>query len=272
MPRDGTQVDPRPHRRRRPGGARRIALYLAGLVALLPGGAAAGQITVFAAASLKTALDEIAADFEEETGHRVLRSFAGTSVLARQIEQGAPADVFISANPDWMDHLEARGRIAEGTRRDLVANTLVLITHGEGAPVEIGPGLDLSGMLGSRPLALAMVEAVPGGIYGKAALVNLGLWEAVAQRVVQTDNVRSALALVALGEALLGIVYATDAHAEPRVSVLGRFPADSHPPILYPAAAVVGAAQPETDEFLAYLSGEAGRAVFARNGFTPIGE
>ncbi len=230
--------------------------------------AAADRITVFAAASLKTALDRIAADWE---GAEVVLSYAGSSALARQIEAGAPADIFISASPDWMDALAGQGLIRPETRVDLLGNSLVLVRHGAGAaPVEIGADFDLLAALGDGRLAMALVDAVPAGIYGREALTALGFWDSVAARVAQADNVRAALALVALGEAPLGIVYATDARAEPRVSVAAVFPADAHAPIVYPAA-LTAEADPDSAGFLAYLQSEAARAVFAAEGFATPG-
>ncbi len=235
----------------------------------------AGSVTVFAAASLKNALDEIAARYQDETGNEMLVSFAGSSKLARQLQQGAPAQIFVSANSAWMDRLEADGLLAEATRADLLVNRIVLIA-GPGAPADlalsIGPALDLGGVLGDGRLAMALVDAVPAGIYGKAALSTLGLWEGVAPRVAQADNVRAALRLVASGEAPLGIVYATDAVAEPRVRVLDVFPADSHPAIRYPAAVLAEGDSPEARSALAYLTGPAARAIFLQNGFGLAGE
>jgi len=241
--------------------------------AVAASGARAEQVTVFAAASMKTAMDEITARYAEETGNTARVSFAGSSALARQIQAGAPADVFISANPGWMDALAADGLIDDATRTDLLGNSLVLIAHDPDAgPVEITPDLPLSGMLGEGPLAMALVEAVPAGIYGKAALGALGLWDAVAPKVAQADNVRAALALVATGEAPLGIVYATDAHAEPAVTVLGTFPEDSHAPITYPAAHIRDSDSAVGEAFLAYLQGPVARAAFERQGFTVLTE
>ncbi|MDF0599357.1 molybdate ABC transporter substrate-binding protein [Psychromarinibacter sp. C21-152] len=229
--------------------------------------ARADRITVFAAASLKTALDEIVAGFEAETGHDVALSFAGSSALARQIGLGAPADIFISANTDWMDTLAADGHIASGTRVELLSNRLVLIRHWADAPqAEAGPP-DIAGLLGDGRLAMALVEAVPAGIYGKAALQSLGQWDKLADRVAQADNVRAALALVALGEAPYGIVYATDAAAEPDVTAVYTFPADSHPPITYPAALIAGRKTPAATAFLDHLQTDAARAVFRAQGF-----
>ena len=253
-----------PARRRLLGLAAGLAL---GLGPVAPGFGADG-ITVFAAASLKNAMDEVAAGFERETGHAAAVSFAGSSALARQIQHGAPADIFISANPGWMDALERDGLVDPASRFDLLASALVLIAHGrDAAPFEIGPGLDLAGMLGEGRLAMTLVDAVPAGIYGKAALRSLGVWEAVAPKVAQADNVRAALALVSSGEAPLGIVYATDAAADDNVTVLGAFPADSHPPIVYPAAAMAASRNPLNPRFLAWLRGPAARTAFERQGF-----
>src|SRR6056297_1311874 len=230
------------------------------LAVAAPAMALADEVTVFAAASMTNAMAEIEERFEAATGHDLVVSLAGSSAIARQIQQGAPADIFISANPGWMDTLEADGLVAKGTRFDLLNNSLVLIAHGPGAaPVAIGPEMDLAGLLGDGRLAMALVDAVPAGIYGKAALESLGLWEDVAPRVAQTDNVRAALALVALGEAPYGIVYATDARAEDGVTVVGRFPADAHPPIVYPAAGIAGRTGPAASALLSYLRGAAAR-------------
>jgi molybdate transport system substrate-binding protein len=229
--------------------------------------AQAANVLVFAAASMRTALDEIAADWQARTGDTVTLSYAGSGALARQIIAGAPADIFLSASTDWMDAVEAEGLIVAGTRRDLLGNTLVLVGHGAGARVAVSPVLDLPGLLGDGWLAMALVDSVPAGQYGKAALQSLGLWDSVAARVAQTDNVRAALALVATGEAPLGIVYATDAVAEPAVSVLGRFPAETHPPIVFPVALLTEATDPADAAFLDALHGAAARAVFERNGF-----
>ncbi|WP_150297519.1 molybdate ABC transporter substrate-binding protein [Salipiger aestuarii] len=241
---------------------------LAALLTICATGVAADTVTVFAAASTKTALDEISALYAGSTGNRAVVSFAGSSALARQIESGAPADVFISADTGWMDRLEDQGLVDPATRRDLLGNSLVLIGTG-GDPVAITPDLDLPALLGNGRLAMALVDAVPAGIYGKAALQGLGLWQGVAPHVAQTDNVRAALALVASGEAPLGITYVTDAVAEPRVTVLGRFPAESHPRIVYPAAAVTGGA---ALDFLDFLRSPRARAAFAAQEFVVLGD
>ena len=245
---------------------------LAALVLLLASPAQAGEVTVFAAASLKSALDEIATAWEGATGHEVTLSYAGTPQLAQQIEQGAPADLFISASTDWMDDLQGKDLIDPASRRDLLGNTLVLIAHGNAPPEEIGPTLDLSALLGDGRLAMAFIDSVPAGIYGREALTSLGLWDAVAPQVAQAENVRAALALVASGEAPLGIVYGSDALASQAagedISTLGTFPPDSHSPITYPAALVAGRDNPTAAEFLDHLSSEEARNVWEVQGFT----
>ncbi|WP_089276536.1 molybdate ABC transporter substrate-binding protein [Antarctobacter heliothermus] len=243
--------------------------FLGGAVflALLARPVVAEPVTVFAAASLKTALDDVAAGYDGE----VTLSYAGSSMLARQVQQGAPADVVFLANTDWMDVLEADGLIASGTRVDLLGNRLVLAGPAGAAPVEIGPQLDLGAMLGDGRLAMALVQAVPAGIYGKAALESLGLWAAVEHRVAQVDNVRAALALVSLGQVPLGVVYATDALADPHVDALGVFPQSSHPPIRYPVAAVAGR-EDAGAAFLAFLTGPEARTIFAAHGFAVLGD
>ena len=245
--------------------------YTFALVALLLGLAGGGlraEVRVYAAASLKTALDEVAAAYERETGDATTLVYAGSSALARQISFGAPADVFISANVDWMDWLSQQGRIVLSSRRDLLGNALVVIsaTH-DGPPQVLGPDFDMLGVLGEDGfLTLALVDAVPAGIYARQALTHLGLWEAVSARVAQADNARAALALVALGEAPLGIVYATDAAAEPDVQVVATVPPEAHAPIRYPVA-LVEDARPEAASFVAFLAGPEARAIFEQSGF-----
>ncbi|WP_226624127.1 molybdate ABC transporter substrate-binding protein [Alloyangia pacifica] len=240
----------------------------AALLSTLPLAAQAEEVVVFAAASLKNAMDEIAPAFEAQSGHAVTVSLAGSSALARQIQQGAPADIFISANESWMDALEADGLLEPDGRSDLLRNAIVLIAHGkDAAPVEITPEMDLPALLDGGRLAMALVDAVPAGIYGKAALENLGLWDSALPQVAQADNVRAALALVSAGEAPLGIVYATDAAADDDVSVIGTFPEDSHPPIVYPVADLAGRDTEAEAAFLDYLHGPEARAAFERQGF-----
>lgn len=232
----------------------------------------AERVLVFAAASLTDALTALEPAFEAATGHDLVLSFAGSAALARQIRFGAPADLYISAQADWMDLLQAEGRIVEGTRQDLLSNSLVLIAPGpapaDAAPPVLSADTPLATWLGNGRLALALTEAVPAGIYARAALEHLGQWEALAPRVVEADNVRAALALVALGEAALGITYATDARAEPRVHVVATIPPESHPPIRYPIARVAGADRPAARAALDFLTGLEARAVYAAQGFT----
>ncbi|MEO1723962.1 MAG: molybdate ABC transporter substrate-binding protein [Pseudomonadota bacterium] len=250
---------------------------LAAMLCIAP--ARASDLTIFAAASLKEALEEVTALWNAEGGEPARISFAGSAALARQVAQGAPADVFISANTAWMTYLAEDGAIAAETHRDLLANRLVLIAPSEAAqPASVlyepptlstGTAAAFFHRLGDGRLAMAFVDAVPAGIYGKAALEALDLWPRLSPSVVQTDNVRTALALVARGETPLGIVYATDALAEPRVTVLARFPEESHPPITYPVAAIAGR-ETRAAPFLSFLSTEPARATFARHGFTPL--
>lgn len=233
--------------------------------------AMAEEVVVFAAASLKNALDGVAADFQAETGHTVTISYGGSNQLAKQIIEGAPADIFLSAAVNWMDEVEKAGLVVGGTRADLLGNTLVLVAHGKDvAPVEIGPGFDLAGLLGDGKLSMAMVDAVPAGQYGKESLETLGLWASVEGSVAQSENVRAALALVSSGEAPLGIVYASDAVADDSVTVIGTFPEDSHRPILYPAALLTGAADAADKAFLEALSAAAADAKFAAQGFVVL--
>lgn len=246
---------------------------LALAAAVCSGSAASTQnetVTVFAAASLKDALDDIASTFEQHSGVDVVLSFAASSALARQIEFGAPADIFISASVDWMDHLSARGHIDDDSRFALAGNRLALVgREGAHGPLEISESLNLADLLGGGRLAMALTEAVPAGIYGKTALENLGLWQDVALQVAQTDNVRAALALVSLGAAPLGIVYATDAQAETTVSVIGLFPEDSHPPIRYPVARVSESQNVVADDFLRHLRSDGSRTILTAHGFLP---
>lgn len=249
----------------------RIARLFAAI--LLMGHAAPGRpaeqvVTVFAAASLTDVLEEVGGAFLSRTGIPVRFSFAASSALARQIESGAPAEVFVSADQDWMDYLAARNHIRPATRADVVTNSLVLI-----APVDsrlqlrIAPGMDLAAALGRNGrIATGDTATVPAGRYAKAALSHLGIWKSVEHRMIPADNVRSALNFVALGEAPLGIVYATDALGHDRVRVIDTFPAGSHAPITYPAAAT-SRASADALSFLQFLRGAAAREIFTRYGF-----
>jgi molybdate transport system substrate-binding protein len=250
-----------------------VAVVLAGLVSLLPLSASAqgsDRIMVFAAASLTDALQEIGTAYGRERGKRVVFSFAASMTLARQIELSAGADLFIAADTESMDYLEQRNRIARPSRQDLLGNRLVLIAPANvNTTLAIAPQMKLAEALRGGRLAMANVESVPAGRYGRAALMSLGAWTDVADRLAQGEDVRTALAYVARGEAPLGIVYATDASVEPRVRVVGTFPENTHPPIVYPVALTPEAA-PDAAQFLAYLRGPQARAVFERAGFTVL--
>ena len=233
--------------------------------------ASAEEVVVFAAASLTNALNEIAGTWNSETGNTATISYAGSSALARQIQEGAPADVFISADVKWIEELASSGDLVDGSRRDILGNTLVLIAHGDDAqPVTIDGNLDLPAMLDGGRLSMAMVDSVPAGVYGKAALTSLGLWDKVEPLVAQSDNVRAALAFVAQGEAPLGIVYATDAAVEDNVSVIGTFPAGSHEPIVYPVAITKQSDSPVAQEFVDYLTSDGARETWSRFGFSVL--
>jgi molybdate transport system substrate-binding protein len=236
-------------------------MRLALLCLCLPVVVQADDILVFAPASLGGTLDRVVETFEGETGHEVTISYAGTSALAFQIRRGAPADIFISASTDWMDDIEAAGLIVPDTRRDVLANALVLVAT-ENEPVELA---DLPALLGDGRLAMALTNAVPAGQYGREALEALNLWEDVAPRVVETDNVRAALRLVALGEAALGVVYQTDAIAEDAVSIVAQFPQETHRPILYPAALLSSSAA--ATDFLDFLGSSDAQVIFVADGF-----
>ena len=249
----------------------RLRLACATLGALVAAPVMADEVVVFAAASLKNALDAVAADYQAATGNTVTISYGGSNALARQIIEGAPADIFISAAETWMDEVEKAGLVVEGTRADLLGNTLVLVAHGkDAAPVKIGPGFDLAGLLGDGKLSMAMVDSVPAGQYGKASLASLGVWDGVEASVAQSENVRAALVLVSTGEAPYGIVYASDAIADETVTVVGTFPKDSHKPIIYPAALLSGAADEADRTFLEALSADAADAKFAEQGFVVL--
>jgi molybdate transport system substrate-binding protein len=246
---------------------RRLALATL-IAATLAAPLRAEEVVVFAAASLKTALDAVAAEFEVSTGHSVTISYAGSNQLAKQIIEGAPADIFLSAAVNWMDAVDQAGLVVPGQRRDLWGNDLVLIAHGTGAStVEIGPELDLAALLGGGMLSMAMVDAVPAGQYGKQSLEALGLWAVAEPLVAQSENVRAALALVATGEAPYGLVYASDAVAGDNVTVVGQFPETSHAPITYPAALLTEAADAADRAFFEALSADAADAKFAAQGF-----
>jgi len=236
-----------------------------------PARAQGGDVVVFAAASLKNALDAVNAQWQKETGKSAKISYAASSALAKQIEQGAPAQMFISADLDWMDYLAGKNLIKADTRSNLLGNRIVLIAPKDKTqPVEIKPGFDLAKVLGDGRLSMANIDSVPAGKYGKAALEKLGAWEGVKNNVAQAENVRAALLLVARGEAPLGIVYATDAAADPNVRIVGQFPADSHPPILYPAALTRDSKAPDARAFFEFLKSSKARPAFEKQGFTVL--
>jgi len=242
-------------------------------MSLLPSVAfAQGKIVVFAAASLKNALDEIATTWSKDTGKPMPRiSYAASPALARQMEQGAPADLFISADLDWMDYVQGKSLIKTDSRFNLLGNRIVLVAPRDSklTTVEI-KGADLARALGGGRLSMANVESVPAGKYGKAALENLGAWNAVKDRLAQAENVRAALLLVARGETPLGIVYATDAAPEPGVRIVGTFPADSHSPIIYPAALTRDSTNADARAFLDFLRSATARIAFEKQGFTVL--
>ena len=226
-------------------------------------------LTVFAAASLKEALDDAAAAYRKQTGVPVRVSYAASSALARQIEQGAPADVFFSADLEWMDYLQKRNRLDVATRRSLLGNRLVLIApRASKAQVDLKRPATLLAALGDGRLAVGQTRTVPAGKYAKASLESLSLWNGVRPRLAESESVRAALMLVARGETPLGIVYASDAKAEPGVRVVATFPEDSHPPIVYPVAALRGARAAQAARFLQWLASPAADALFTKRGFT----
>jgi molybdate transport system substrate-binding protein len=229
-------------------------------------------VVVFAAASLKNALDAVAKDWTKQSGVEVKASYAASSALAKQIEQDAPADLFISADAPWMDYVAQKNLIAPASRLDLLGNRLVLVagpgwTKGE---VDLRKGVDLAGLLGNERLAMGEVASVPAGRYGKAALETLGAWQGVAPKVAGAESVRAALALVSRGEAPLGVVYETDAEADRNVRIVGTFPADSHPPIVYPAAQLASSKNPNAASFLRYLSSTGAKEDFEAAGFAVL--
>ncbi|HEV3498891.1 MAG TPA: molybdate ABC transporter substrate-binding protein [Bradyrhizobium sp.] len=226
------------------------------------------SLTVFAAASMKNALDDIDAAYTAKSGVKIAASYAASSALAKQIEQGAPADIFLSADTDWMDYTTAKKAIDEPTRVNLLGNSIVLIAPKDSKVdnVAIGSGFDLAKLAGDGKIATADVKSVPVGKYAKASLEKLGAWTAAEPKFAMTENVRAALALVARGEVALGIVYSTDAKVEPGVKIVGTFPPDSHPAIIYPVAATT-TAKSEAADYLAFLRSATAKAVFEKYGF-----
>jgi molybdate transport system substrate-binding protein len=247
-----------------------LAAFAAAVTALVVQADAAEKktITVFAAVSMKNALDEVDSLFTKQSGIKVVASYAASSSLMKQIEQGAPADVFLSADVDWMDYGAKHNLIKNDMRENLLGNRLVLIAPKDSkiGNVTIAPGFDLAALAGSGRIATGDVRAVPAGLYAKAALEKLGIWSSVESKIAMAENVRAALVLVARGEAPLGIVYETDAKVDPSVKIIGVFPEDSHPPIIYPVA-MTKDAKPDAAQYLAFLTTPEAKAVFERYGF-----
>jgi molybdate transport system substrate-binding protein len=253
---------------------RRALIGLAALAAvglcLLPSLTCADDMdpVVFAAASLKDAIDATDAGFAKQSGKTPVPSYAASSALAKQIEQGAPADIFISADEDWMNYLADRKLIKPDTRFNLLGNTLVLIAPKDSKiDAKIAEDFPLAASLGDGYLAMANTDSVPAGKYGKAALTKLGVWDQVKGKIAEADNVRAALKLVSAGEAPLGIVYGTDAKSDPNVKVIDTFPEETHPPIIYPIAIVASSTNADAPALLAYLKSSAAQSVFRDQGF-----
>lgn len=257
----------------RVGAATVLALIAQALLSVAVRAAEPTELRIFAAASLKTAFDEISTNYQKASATTLKISYAASSALAKQIEQLAPADVFVSADGEWMDYLQGQSLIVAASRADVIANRLVLIAPATAAvTLTVEPGFKLAEALGADGrLAVADVNAVPAGKYAKAALTSLGIWTSVENRLAQSDNVRAALSFVARAEAPLGIVYASDAAAEPRVKIVGIFPEASHPLIRYPAAVVTPSPQQaRAADFISYLQSDPARQTFLANGFMAL--
>jgi molybdate transport system substrate-binding protein len=234
--------------------------------------AAQDTLVVYAAASMKNALDDTNAAFTKATGVKVTASYEASSALAKQIEQGAPADVFISADLRWMDYVAGKKLIKDDTRVNLLGNKLVLIAPKESKldHVAIAQGFDIAKLAGDGRIAVADVKAVPAGLYAKAALEKLGAWAAAEPKLAQAENVRATLAFVARGETPLGIVYETDAKIEPKVKIVGVFPDGSYPPVTYPVAATESSKNAATAHYLSFLRSGAAKAIFEKYGFSVL--
>jgi molybdate transport system substrate-binding protein len=240
-----------------------------GLLSAMTPAAAADKIIVFAAASMKNALDNADAAYTAQSGKDVTVSYAASSALAKQIEGGAPADVFISADTDWMAYVGKKNLLKPDTQVNLLGNQIVLVAAKDKAkPVEIKAGMDLATLIGDGKLAMGQVDSVPAGKYGKAALEKLGLWSSVEGKVAGAESVRAALALVSRGEAPYGIVYQTDAASDPGVAVVGTFPEDSHPPIIYPIAITASSKNKDVDAYFDFLKSSKAEPFFEHEGFT----
>lgn len=248
-----------------------LAAAWLGVAAIGAPAMAQDKVTVFAAASLKNALDAANVAWTKGSAKETTVSYAASSALAKQIEAGAPADVFISADLAWMDYVAEKKLIKDGTRSNFLGNRIVLVAPKDAAtPVEIKEGFDLAALVGEGRLAMGAVDSVPAGKYGKAALEKLGIWPSVEGKVAGAESVRAALALVSRGEAPYGIVYATDAAADPGVAVVGTFPEGSHPPIIYPIAVLSESENADADAYLDYLTSEKAAPFFTDQGFTVL--
>jgi molybdate transport system substrate-binding protein len=255
-----------------------LRVFIASILLLLLGGAwsiaASAQdakLVIFAAASLKGALDQVNAAYQQEKGQETTTSYAASSTLAKQIEAAAPADIFISADLDWMDYLAKRNLIKPQTRVNLLGNRLVLIAPANSTgTLDIAANFPLARALGNGRLAIAEPSGVPAGRYAKAALESLGVWASVADRLAPAENVRATLELVSRGEAPLGIVYQTDANSDKGVQIVGTFPDNTHPPIIYPIAVVAASTNPDAPGYVAFLKSPAARPIFEKQGFTVL--
>jgi molybdate transport system substrate-binding protein len=251
-------------------GAALGAVWL-GAVMLSAPAQAAEKVTVFAAASLKNALDDVTTAWQKETGKEAATSYAASSALAKQIESGAPADIFISADLDWMDYVAKKNLIKADSRKNLLGNRIVLVAPADKAePVEIKKGLDLAKLLGDGRLAMGEVKTVPAGKYGKDALESLGIWSSVESKVAGAESVRAALLLVSRGEAPYGIVYQTDAAADKGVKIVGTFPEDSHDPIIYPIALLGESKSADAQSLFDYIKSAKAVPFFEKQGFTVL--
>jgi molybdate transport system substrate-binding protein len=245
-----------------------VAVIVAGIIGLPVQRAHAEDLMVFAAMTLQGALDDAAGAYQHQSGNNVIVSYGPSAALVKQIDNGAPADIFISADSDWMDAAQARGLIHDSTRVDLLSSQLVLIApRNSSVSAAIKAGFPIEQMLGNGRLVMCDPMMMPAGRYGRAALQNLGVWQAVQDRVANADNVRAALAFVSRGEAPLGVVFDTDAALDKGVKIVGVFPAESHPPIVYPAAVIASSDNPAAEEFLAFLRSAAAKSIFERNGY-----
>ncbi len=253
----------------------KFAAAIGGMAVMLlagsPSALAADKVTVFAAASLKNALDAVNASWKADTSKEATISYAASGALAKQIEEAAPADVFISADTKWMKYLADKKLIKAGTDVQLLGNRIVLVAPKDSkVEAAIAPNFPLSDLIGDGKLAMGDVKAVPAGTYGKASLESLGVWASVEGKVAQAENVRAALKLVSTGEAPLGIVYQTDANADSSVKVVGTFPEESHPPIVYPAGVTASSTNADAEEFVTYLQSAKAKAIFEEQGFTAL--